>query len=177
MSDSEWMVLAVRSATETLAKECEDRDMEIKKQKDRGDFAGNTMGGRDRGRGGRGGRGRDRGGKQSSNDRESNSKQQNNSRGRGRGGKFQRSGHPPRENDDEGNGKICKFCNQECAAMKGGKKEQCYAWGKECKKCGKKGHYQSVCRMKDGVANVTSGRSGDGESEERAEGGRMSSGF
>lgn len=170
MTELEREEEAVRAAIEMLGKQLEERDVLVKKQHEKSEknpFAGNTLS-----RGGKGGRG----GKQFSQSRETNAEQQKQFKRNGRGGKWPRSGHPPRENDDEKSSKICKFCNQECAAVKGGKKEQCYAWGKECKKCGRKGHYQSVCRMKKDVANVAHSGGGEGGSS-GAEGGKMSSGF
>ena len=43
---------------------------------------------------------------------------------------------------------LCGSCGKHCPASRGEGKEKCYAYGKECDKCHKKGHFKSVCRTK-----------------------------
>ena len=42
----------------------------------------------------------------------------------------------------------CTKCGKKCPASKGGPKEKCYAFEKECRKCGELGHFEVVCRIK-----------------------------
>ena len=42
--------------------------------------------------------------------------------------------------------KPCQRCGRRCGAVRGDDKEKCPAIDKECRKCGKKGHFESVCR-------------------------------
>ena len=69
-------------------------------------------------------------------------------------GNDKRNGKKPKRKGFKGDsGKFsqtCKYCGHgNCAALKGEGKERCPAFEKECKKCGKKGHFQSVCRSND----------------------------
>ncbi len=134
----------VRLAVEAYGKELEDRESQQKRIEN--PFSGFTMtdnyrsnnrGDRGRCRGGRGGRG-----------------------GRGRGSKLSnfRNGYPERdetrENDMSKQSKSkCTFCGKSCPAVQGSEKEKCYAWNKECKKCGKKGHFQDMCKSKKTISN------------------------
>ena len=153
---------AVRRAIENFGKEYEDRELSAKRQES-GMFAGNTFA-----------RKGDR--KSQNRNGDSDHKNQSNSKAKGRSSKNFRSGHPARESQEKDE-KICKFCNQSCKAVKGGKKEQCYAWGKECKACGKKGHYATVCKSQKNVANVTQAGGGSNKGDSGASGSRNETGF
>ena len=48
----------------------------------------------------------------------------------------------------------CKRCGKQCPATKGQGKEKCYAYGKECRKCNKKGHFESACLSKKGSSKA-----------------------
>ena len=79
-----------------------------------------------------------------------------------------RKGHPERkENTDNTKQKKekCGRCGKSCPAVQGQPKEKCYAFNKECLKCGKKGHFEIVCRTNKAAAfskkNETAGDSKD----------------
>lgn len=50
---------------------------------------------------------------------------------------------------------TCTRCGKKCPATKSGDISKCYAYNKECNKCGKKGHFGEVCRSKK-IANLAS---------------------
>lgn len=60
--------------------------------------------------------------------------------GRHRSGYMSGTSAPPQTN--------CTRCGKACPATKGQVKEKCFAHDKECRKCGKKGHFESMCRSK-----------------------------
>lgn len=66
-----------------------------------------------------------------------------------------RKGHPERrEEKSQGSKKPkqCGRCGKECPFARGEPKEKCFAFEKECRKCSKIGHFESVCKTK--VANT-----------------------
>ena len=59
-----------------------------------------------------------------------------------------RKGHPERSGVEAGKLKQgnCGRCGKNCPAARGEPKEKGYAFDKECRKCGKKNHFESVCK-------------------------------
>ena len=77
-----------------------------------------------------------------------------------------RSGHPPRTEKQESDvgkqeHKKCKYCGKSCPALRGEGKERCFAYGKECTNCGKKGHFKAVCRAKTMMAGTAQNNADD----------------
>jgi hypothetical protein len=58
--------------------------------------------------------------------------------------------------------KTCESCGKACPMTRGEPKEKCYAYGKECRKCGKKGHFESKCRSTTKASAAAAGGSAEG---------------
>jgi hypothetical protein len=66
-------------------------------------------------------------------------------------------------NQDNGKQNKCNKCGKQCPATKGQGKDKCYAYGKECRKCHKKGHFESVCLSKKSHSKADAATSGQKE--------------
>lgn len=70
--------------------------------------------------------------------------------GKNRGGGKKKPKRKGFKGDAKAENKKCSYCGHgNCPALKGEGKERCPAFGQTCQKCGKKGHFKSVCRAKD----------------------------
>ena len=67
--------------------------------------------------------------------------------------------HQPKRSGYRGDGgkdeQKCPKCGFSCGAVRGKGKDKCPAVDKECRKCGKKGHFESVCRSGKSQASKT----------------------
>lgn len=81
-----------------------------------------------------------------------------------------RKGFLPRSGDGKSATQICDRCGKNCPFTRGQDKTKCYAHDKPCKKCGKKGHFEKMCKTKLIVGTALEKAAAKAESSQRTQG-------